>query len=92
MRITGPEAQFEYDSKKDEISGLNVAGGVKVSDTDKWATSDNLKIDFDADKLPAGQARALPGARTSGEGGGAGAGICEVLRSSVSMTIANRLS
>ena len=51
MRITGPRAEFDYDSRKDQVSGLNVVGGVKVSDTDKWATSDNLKIDFDNDKF-----------------------------------------
>lgn len=51
MRITGPTAQFDYDSKSDEVSGITINGGVKVSDTDKWATSDNLKIDFDADKF-----------------------------------------
>jgi LPS export ABC transporter protein LptC len=49
MRITGPEARFDYDAKTDEVRTLTVLGA-KVSDTDKWATADNLKMDFDTNK------------------------------------------
>jgi LPS export ABC transporter protein LptC len=50
MRITGPEARFDYDPKTEEIRHLTVIGA-KVSDTDKWATADNLQVDFDTNKF-----------------------------------------
>jgi LPS export ABC transporter protein LptC len=51
MRITGPEAKFDYDSDQDQIKSLSVSGGAKVTDTEKWATSQDLKIDFDENKF-----------------------------------------
>ncbi len=50
MRITGPAAEFEYDPGKEMVKSIAVQGGVKVSDTEKWATSQNLKVYFDEDK------------------------------------------
>lgn len=50
MRITGPEAEFEYDSHQDLVKSVAVRGGVKVSDTEKFATSENLKVHFEDDK------------------------------------------
>jgi len=50
MRITGPEAKFDYDAKTDQIRTLSVVNA-KVSDTDKWATADNLKVDFSQNKF-----------------------------------------
>lgn len=50
MRITGPEATFEYDAKTEAIRNLSVVNA-KVSDTDKWATADNLKVDFSQNKF-----------------------------------------
>lgn len=50
MRITGPEAEFEYDSRKELVKSISVKGGVKVSDTEKWATSQDLKVHFEEDK------------------------------------------
>jgi LPS export ABC transporter protein LptC/lipopolysaccharide transport protein LptA len=50
MRITGPEAEFEYDPKKELVKSISVKGGVKVSDTEKWATAQNLKVQFEDDK------------------------------------------
>jgi LPS export ABC transporter protein LptC len=50
MRITGPEAEFEYDAKKELVKSIDVKGGVKASDTEKWATAQNLKVHFDEDK------------------------------------------
>lgn len=51
MRITGPEAQFDYDKDSSEIRSLKVKGGAKVSDTDKFATANNLDVDFDTNKF-----------------------------------------
>ncbi len=50
MRLTGPDATFNYDSKTDLINSLNVQGGVKVSDLDKWAISKMVNVDFDKEK------------------------------------------
>jgi LPS export ABC transporter protein LptC/lipopolysaccharide transport protein LptA len=46
MRITGPEAQFEHDAQSGQIKSVVFSGGAKVSDSDKWATAEKLKVDF----------------------------------------------
>lgn len=46
VRISGPDATFRYDSKNDLIESIDLAGGVKVSDMNKWATSDKLNINL----------------------------------------------
>ncbi len=51
MRITGPEASFVYDSKKDVVRTVEFNGGARVSDAEKWATSQNLKVDFESNKF-----------------------------------------
>jgi LPS export ABC transporter protein LptC len=51
MRITGPDARLNYDAKSDEVKSLTVIGGAKVSETDKWATADNLNVDFASNKF-----------------------------------------
>jgi lipopolysaccharide export system protein LptA len=51
MRITGPEARFDYDSKSDLVKSVYVSGGTRVSDSDKWATAQNVTIDFKEEKF-----------------------------------------
>jgi LPS export ABC transporter protein LptC/lipopolysaccharide transport protein LptA len=51
MRITGPEAQFEYDPKKDSMKSVVFTGGAKVSDAEKFATAQNLRVDFETNKF-----------------------------------------
>ena len=51
MRITGPEAQFQYDSKRDFVRSVIFTGGARVSDADKWATAQNVSVDFDSNKF-----------------------------------------
>ena len=51
MRITGPEARFNYDAKSDLVKSVYVSGGTRVSDSDKWATAQNVNIDFTEDKF-----------------------------------------
>lgn len=51
MRITGPQARFDYDKSSDIVRSITVDGGARVSDTDKWATSKSLKIDFHDDRF-----------------------------------------
>jgi LPS export ABC transporter protein LptC len=46
MRITGPAAEFAYDEKQEEVTSVLVEGGVRVSDIDKWATSEKLRVNF----------------------------------------------
>jgi LPS export ABC transporter protein LptC len=45
MRMEGPEANFQYDKGTDFLSSILVKGGVKVSDMDKYATSESVKFD-----------------------------------------------
>lgn len=51
MRITGPDARFDYDSKTDAIKSVNFTGGARVSDADKWATSQSLKVNFEDNRF-----------------------------------------
>lgn len=46
MRITGPQADFEYDESKNFFKTVKIRGGTRVTDLDKWAVSENLDIDF----------------------------------------------
>lgn len=50
LRVTGPDALFRYDQKSELLKAIELEGGVKVSDVDKWATSDKLNIFLDEDK------------------------------------------
>jgi lipopolysaccharide export system protein LptA len=50
MRITGPKADFLYDSTGDILKSVLFSGGARVSDPNKWATSDQVKVDFQQDQ------------------------------------------
>ncbi len=50
MKIEGPEAAFIYSKSADVLQAVNVLGGVKVSDVDKFATSESMSLDLIADK------------------------------------------
>lgn len=45
IKMQGPEAQFDYRSGQDILQSVLVRGGVKVSDVDKYATSDSVRFD-----------------------------------------------
>lgn len=51
MRITGPEANFEYDKDSDQLKSVLFTGGARVSDTDKWATAENVRVDFEKNRF-----------------------------------------
>ena len=51
MRITGPTASFAYSPKTNSLKELLVSGGIKVSDLDKWATSENVKAFLEDNKF-----------------------------------------
>lgn len=45
MKMEGPEAEFQYRPDVDFLQSVLVKGGVKVSDVDKYATSDAVRFD-----------------------------------------------
>ncbi len=51
MRITGPAAEFEWDNKAEALRSVNFTGGARVSDADKWATAQNVRVDFDQNRF-----------------------------------------
>lgn len=51
MRITGPQATFEYDKDRDVLKSVVFTGGARVSDSDKWATAQNVRVDFEKDRF-----------------------------------------
>lgn len=46
MRLEGPEAAFLYSQATKLISAVAVKGGVRVSDEDKFATSESVNLDL----------------------------------------------
>lgn len=51
MTVTGPEAKFAYDSKMESLESLVVGGGIKVTDSDKFATSQSVDLSFKNDRI-----------------------------------------
>lgn len=51
LRVTGPEALFQYDSSSGSLDRVEVEGGVRVSDMEKLATSDRLTVNFKEDQF-----------------------------------------
>ncbi|MEZ0392943.1 MAG: LPS export ABC transporter periplasmic protein LptC [Pseudobdellovibrionaceae bacterium] len=51
IKMQGPEAQFDYRGEVDILQSVTVKGGVKVSDVDKFATSDTVKFDPEQNKF-----------------------------------------
>lgn len=51
LRITGPEARFVYKQGGGTIESMTVDGGVKVTDVDKWATSQRVSVHFEDDRF-----------------------------------------
>jgi LPS export ABC transporter protein LptC len=45
-RITGPDARFDYDPQTDAVKTITFTGGARVSDSEKFATSQNLRVDL----------------------------------------------
>ncbi|AFY00505.1 hypothetical protein Bdt_0799 [Bdellovibrio bacteriovorus str. Tiberius] len=46
MKLEGPEASFLYGKGADILSSVAVKGGVRVSDVDKFATSESVNLDL----------------------------------------------
>ena len=42
MRVTGPRASFSYLKNSRKIDFISVSGGVKLSDSNKWATAEKI--------------------------------------------------
>ncbi|PWU18043.1 MAG: LPS export ABC transporter periplasmic protein LptC [Bdellovibrio sp.] len=45
LRIEGPKAEFEYLSKESQLKSILIQGGVKVSDMDKYATAETVRLE-----------------------------------------------
>lgn len=50
-RISGPEAHFEYDPQTQSLTSMQVEGGVRISDIDKWATAKQVHMSFTKDRF-----------------------------------------
>jgi LPS export ABC transporter protein LptC/lipopolysaccharide transport protein LptA len=51
IKMQGPEASFEYRQGVDLLQSVKMQGGVKVSDIDKFATSENVQYDPEQNKF-----------------------------------------
>jgi LPS export ABC transporter protein LptC/lipopolysaccharide transport protein LptA len=51
LKMEGPEATFEYGAGINILQSVRVKGGVKVSDLDKYATSDSVQFDPEQNKF-----------------------------------------
>lgn len=51
MRMTGPSARFEWDAGAHSLKSVIFSGGARVSDSDKFATAQNVRVDFDDNKF-----------------------------------------
>lgn len=51
MTLTGPEARFAYDPKTGTLDSVQVDGGVRVTDTDKFATSSSVSMNIKDDRV-----------------------------------------
>ena len=51
LQVRGPKAVFNYDKEKQDLRSIDFLGGVKVSDVDKWARAQHLRIFTDEDRL-----------------------------------------
>lgn len=45
MKLEGPEASFVYEPNKSLLESIQVKGGVRINDVDKFATSELVQID-----------------------------------------------
>ena len=50
MRLTGPEAHFVYDPETHALDAIEVLGGVKMTDTDKFATAKTVNVSLKEDR------------------------------------------
>jgi LPS export ABC transporter protein LptC/lipopolysaccharide transport protein LptA len=50
-KITGPKAEFVFDSGTKKIKSLVVDGGIRLSDVDRWATAERIEMLFKEDRF-----------------------------------------
>lgn len=50
VRVSGPDAIFRYEKNSDLLKSIELDGGIKVSDVNKYATSEKLAIFLDEDR------------------------------------------
>jgi LPS export ABC transporter protein LptC len=51
MQLSGPQAKFAYDPRTQMLDSMKIAGGAKVTDTDKFATSGTVDLYFKEDRV-----------------------------------------
>lgn len=51
LRIDGPEANFEYHPNSQLLKAVTISGGVKVSDSERYATAETVRFDPDVNQL-----------------------------------------
>ncbi len=51
MRVTGPEARFAFNPKSGSLDSVEVEGGIRVTDMDKYATSKKVSVQFVQDEI-----------------------------------------
>lgn len=51
MTLSGPEARFAYDRTGEVLQSVYVSGGIRVTDTDKFAVSRSVNVDFINDEV-----------------------------------------
>lgn len=51
MKLEGPEASFQYKSQASLLESVQLKGGVRISDVDKYATSDLVRIEPETNRI-----------------------------------------
>ncbi len=51
MTLSGPEARFAYDRSGQVLQSVHVSGGIRVTDTDRFAVSKSVSVDFINDEV-----------------------------------------
>lgn len=51
MKLESPEASFQYKSKASLLESVQLKGGVRISDLDKYATSDLVRIEPETNRI-----------------------------------------
>jgi len=47
VKVKAPSAKFLYDDAGRELKAIELSGGVRVADHEKWATSESVRLDLD---------------------------------------------
>jgi lipopolysaccharide export system protein LptA len=51
MKLESPEASFQYKSQENLLDSVELKGGVKLNDLDKYATAEQIKIEPETNRI-----------------------------------------